>query len=235
MKTLARWAAVAVLVSGPAWACRFAPRPFADNAKDAQVAFVGKVTAFDSEKATATFAVEVVLKGTVGPSTTVVSSNTSCGLRFTEGQRWVVLSRDHAGTAWLSNLPDGSLELTDERGLQNPLAWEPVWPALTAAQHRALTADPCLGARSALNRFFGTLPVACTSEKDCVADRYIDTHPCYPPIVTNQQRVPQTSLAELTRLQKAERASCPIDSAKVPACEAMLRPVACVAGKCVGH
>jgi hypothetical protein len=89
-----------------------------------------------------------------------------------------------------------------------------------------------VAARFALLDFFDRLPRQCVSDADCFADQYIDTQACYPPVVTNRQRVPLGQLETLLDLQRRERQACPVDAARVPACGPMTVPVACVASVC---
>lgn len=104
-----------------ATACKFKPRAWEDLVAEATVVFEGTVKASANDRSgrkpdhPAVFRVEKVLKGNVsaGDTVNVWTSNSSCGLAFTKGQRWLVLS---SGDPLQSHAPSGSLLLVTEQG-----------------------------------------------------------------------------------------------------------------------
>lgn len=230
-----RLALVLTLAASSAWACRYQPTPIATSLKEAPLVFIGRIEKVD--KALATFTVEAASKGTSpGASIQVSSDQTSCGLRFGAGERWLILASKNEG-AWSTRLPSNSRLLTDDRGLQQPLGWEDVFNgALSPAQLKPLLdGNTCVQARFELMTFFATLPRACAKDSDCSL-AYLDTHPCYAPVVVSSgyQKVAEQKSPKLLSLQTKEKAACTIDVKRVPACEAMLRPMRCEARVCVG-
>ena len=241
LKVALRGAAMLLLLhaSDAATACRFEHFELRENISASDAAFVavvlqGAARGGSAVNPVARMRVDAVLKGkvTVGSEVAVESRFGTCGIEFVAGQRWVVVAQRERRVLWTSQ-PVGSLLLTDQRGLHQRPAWDQLRRAARPGQLDALAArDNCLRVRTELMDFFDRLPRACRADTDCVADQYIDTQACYPPVVTNRSRVPLAKVEELYALQRRERAACIVDSARVPACGPITVPVACVAGTC---
>ena len=221
--------------SSSAWACRYQPEPFNVSAKAAPLVFIGRIEAVDH--GTATFTVEAASKGTTAASTVKVFSKegSSCGLRFRDKERWLILASKEEGR-WVASLPSNSALLTDDRGLQQPMSWELVTRALTAAQLKPLiAADACVKARFELMAFLDALPRACEADAQCSL-AYLDTHACYPPVVVGPgaEKVVEAKSSELQALQTRAKTSCPFNAKDLPACSAMTRARRCEAKVCTG-
>ncbi len=238
--SMTMFSAVALAVAcGSALACRFERFELRENIAASEVSFVATVLESGAERGAqlprvARVRVDAALKGALaaGREVAVESRLGSCGVDLRAGERWVVVARRDRGQLWTSQ-PAGSVLLTDSRGLHQPAAWDALRRAARPAQLDPLIArDSCVAARTALMDFFDRLPRACRVDADCAADQYIDTQACYPPIVTNRERVPLGQVEALYALQQRERSTCPLDSARVPACGPTVVQVACVAGLC---
>ena len=152
---------------------------------------------------------------------------------FSPGEQWLVLAKGAGPSKFETNMPSGSLLLTDGRGLYQRENWQAVKDRFSAQRLKPwLSQDACAAARFALMDFFGRLPRTCNEDGDCVADQYIDPHPCYAPVITNLSRVPTADVPELTRLQKTERRFCPLDEQRIPACSPRALSKECREGRC---
>ncbi len=232
-----RFALVLMLVAASsAWACRYQPTPLATSLKEAPLVFIGRIEKVD--KGLATFTVEAANKGTSAGASVQVSSSesSSCGLQFKVAERWLILASKEDGQ-WSSRLPSNSLLLTDDRALQQTMAWEPVFNgAFSTTQLKPLLeGNACIRARFELMTFFATLPRTCEKDAECSL-AYLDTHACYAPVIVSAayQKVAEQKSAKLQSLQAKEKAACPIDLKRVPSCEAMTRPMRCEARVCTG-
>lgn len=127
-------AVAATLAGARAEACRFKPRPFAEDLERASVVFTGRVVAVEpaetadktsaSSGVEATFAVERYWKGKVRKSVTVRTDGSSCGLRAAVGERWLILGSGETRIG--TGLPSGNvlLELGDGRPAGNEIPEE---------------------------------------------------------------------------------------------------------------
>jgi hypothetical protein len=224
-----------------ALACRFEHFDLRENISAADAAFVATVISDSAPRGragalpVARLRVDAVLKGKRSDAEVEVESRFgTCGVELNKGERWIIVARSERGRLWTSQ-PLGSLQLTDTRGLQQRAAWDALRRAARPGQLDGWARDACVAARFALLDFFDRLPHSCKTDADCVADQYIDTQACYPPVVTNRERVPLGQVEALLDLQRRERQACPLDSARIPACGPITVPVTCVASVCAAR
>jgi len=226
-------------LSSPADACKFLPAPLDENIQRAGAVFVGAVERTEGQFSSgqggvAWIKVLAARKGPAAGQTVEVRSNMgSCSQVFSPGEQWLVLAKGAGPSKFETNMPSGSLLLTDGRGLYQRENWQAVKDRFSAQRLKPwLSQDACAAARFALMDFFGRLPRTCKEDGDCVADQYIDPHPCYAPVITNLSRVPTAEMPELTRLQKTERRACPLDEQRIPACSPRALSKECREGRC---
>ena len=226
-----------ILLAGPVLACKFIPRTLDENLRDADSVFVGAVERTDGvfqgvKGGTAWLRVLAVHKGTERPGQLVpVSSRMgSCGTEFAKGEQWLVLAAIRE-SGLETHMPAGTMQLTDDRGLYHRANWEAVRASFRPKELGAAMSDACLRARFALMDFFDRLPRSCVKDADCEI-QYLDTHPCYEPVIVDRSRAWEGRRGELLRLQQAERNACPLDAARIPACSPRGFEVACRKGRC---
>jgi hypothetical protein len=231
---------LALALSSPADACRFILLPVDENIRRAEAVFVGTVErtkdGFRSgQGGVAWMKVLAFHKGPpVGQIVEVRSNVGSCSYDFSRGEQWLVLAKRTGPSTFDTDMPSGSLLLTDSRGLYQRENWQAVKDRFSA-QHLnpLLKTNACVDARFALMDFFSRLPRTCNDDTGCVADQYIDSHPCYAPVITNLSRVPAPDMSELVGLQKAERAACHLDEQRIPACSPGVVFTECRERRCV--
>jgi hypothetical protein len=231
---------VTIATFGDVYACDWPSASHSERYDNADVAFVGNVVGIDdvdvqdpAQGKRVRLSPLAVKKGSVavGQEIGLLIRSDNCTNDFKIGETWLVLGKtEHGELATSRGL--GSAMLTSSKGFYQRAWWIHVkeWFAEDLTDY--LNANSCTAARLSLYDFYTSLPRGCTADADCVADQYIDTHQCYPPVVTNQNRVPKDMEEKLKGFRGAAITACESVQKDLSDCDPKLLGIRCDSGVC---